>query len=95
MSENVVSLRGIADIGSGWEPDERVVAECERLVEMAKSGELRGIAYAVAVKRTSGENWTGYGYTHDDGPRALNDLLVATHRMRRKLENHMFADADD
>jgi hypothetical protein len=88
MTDNVVKL-GNASLPDEPVPD--VVARLESLLETAKSGRLRGFAYATAisvageVNRTIGEGWTGDSCRSD---LALGIMMLAYRYPRAVLEEH-------
>ena len=47
--KNVATFTGPTKVSNPFEPDPKVVEHCERLLEQARSGKLRGLAYATVT----------------------------------------------
>lgn len=71
-----------------FEPNERVIAHCEKLLAMAKSGEIRAIGYALVEHDDLKPNGTiNWGYTNT--PATMFALDAAISALRRKWEDGM------
>jgi len=60
MTDNVVSIISGREVIPPGTPRPDLIAELERLLEMARSGELDGIAYA-SLYRTDATDWNVFG----------------------------------
>ena len=56
------------------EPDQGVIEEIERLLEEAKSGELRAFAFATVLPNRLGTGWAGAAGTRNDVGMAISLL---------------------
>ena len=84
MADNVVLLHG------AQERNECVIAELERLLTLARDGNLQGIAYVVS-RRDHG--WiTGWRYAQGHSGAMASGILVLSHRFAADLASQPEAD---
>lgn len=82
MSE-VVSFHDGSKIAHPGEPDGSVVEELERLLEMARAGEVIGVAYS--VEHFDGAN--NNRYVGRVSRKLLGGLMLVMHRLSNELNN--------
>lgn len=84
MSENVVNLRTGGEVLAPYEPSIAAVAECEKLLEAVKSGEVQGfVAFMV-----HGDG--AVSYTDNDLPpnfKLVGKMLQVTNWMAQEAGN--------
>ncbi len=75
----VVALRGEAI--PAFEPRQDVIEECERLLEMARAGEIVGIAVSVRhAGVTTSSNFAGVV-----GPAMIGEMAICSHELSRRM----------
>jgi hypothetical protein len=66
------------------EPIPEIVEHCERLLEMAKGGEMRAVAFAYVLDDGSPSPIYGRNSHHSAG--TFGDLMLTLGRLKRELE---------
>lgn len=68
-------------------PDTDIVERCEWLLEKAKAGELRELAFIAMLDKSGGyENWAS---GTDDSARQLGQIERMKHRINRSMDRQM------
>ena len=76
LMSNVISLTGNIPHG---EPNQDIIEDLERLLEEAKSGELRGLVYGVV--RKNGHLGNGFSASGDEIIKLVASAALASHRL--------------
>lgn len=74
------------------EPDQSVIDHCESLLEQAKSGDLRQLAYVMVL---SGNNTNSSWTTSSNTPCTLGELSILRARIEKLVLDKYHSDDDE